>query len=32
VLTTGNGLKDSVSAALGIHVPDTLINSVDDIL
>ncbi|MCD4722923.1 MAG: threonine synthase [Desulfobacula sp.] len=32
VLTTGNGLKDSVSASLGIRVPDTLIHSVDDIL
>jgi len=32
VLTTGNGLKDSASATLGIHIPETLINSVDDIL
>lgn len=32
VLTTGNGLKDSASATLGIHVPETLIDSVDDIL
>jgi threonine synthase len=32
VLTTGNGLKDSTSATLGIHIPETLINSVDDIL
>jgi threonine synthase len=32
VLATGNGLKDSASAALGIHIPDTLTDSVDDIL
>jgi len=32
VLATGNGLKDSASAALGIHIPETLIGSVDDIL
>ncbi len=32
VLTTGNGLKDSASAALGIHVPDMLIDTVDDTL
>jgi len=32
VLTTGNGLKDSKSATLGIQVPETLIDSVDDIL
>ena len=31
ILTTGNGLKDSVSAALGIHVPETLIDSIEDI-
>ncbi len=32
VLTTGNGLKDSTSAALGIQVPEVLINSVEEIL
>ncbi len=32
ILTTGNGLKDSVSAQLGISMPETLITSVDDIL
>lgn len=32
VLTTGNGLKDSTSAMLGIQVPKTLIDTVDDIL
>ncbi len=32
VLTTGNGLKDSASAALGIKVPETLIDSIDDII
>jgi threonine synthase len=32
VLTTGNGLKDSTSAALGIQVPEILINSVEEIL
>lgn len=32
ILTTGNGLKDSTSATLGIHVPENLINSVEDIL
>ncbi len=32
VLATGNGLKDSTAATLGIHVPETLIDSVDDIL
>ena len=32
VLTTGNGLKDSASASLGIEMPQTLIHSVDDIL
>ncbi|NNK95040.1 MAG: threonine synthase [Desulfobacterales bacterium] len=32
VLTTGNGLKDSTSATLGIQVPKTLIDTVDDIL
>jgi len=32
VLTTGNGLKDSASASLGISMPQTLIHSIDDIL
>ncbi len=32
ILATGNGLKDSTSAQLGITIPDTLITSVDDIL
>lgn len=32
VLTTGNGLKDSSSATLGIDVPENLIDSVDDII
>ena len=32
VLTTGNGLKDSASATLGVQVPETLIDSVDEIL
>ena len=32
VLTTGNGLKDSASASLGISVSQTLIHSIDDIL
>jgi len=32
ILATGNGLKDSSSAALGIQVPEKLIDSVDDIL
>jgi threonine synthase len=32
VLTTGNGLKDISSAYLGVIVPQTYINSVDDIL
>ncbi|PLY02654.1 MAG: pyridoxal-5'-phosphate-dependent protein subunit beta [Desulfuromonas sp.] len=32
VLTTGNGLKDSRSAQLGIHLPEELIGSIDDIL
>ena len=31
ILTTGNGLKDSVSAQLGISMPKTLITSVNDI-
>lgn len=32
VLTTGNGLKDSAAATLGINVPETLIDSINDIL
>jgi len=32
ILATGNGLKDSTSATLGIQVPETLIDSIDDIL
>lgn len=32
ILSTGNGLKDSASATLGIQVPETLITSMDDIL
>lgn len=32
VLATGNGLKDTASASLGITMPETLIHSVDDIL
>lgn len=32
VLTTGNGLKDSTSATLGIQVPENLIDSVEEIL
>jgi threonine synthase len=31
LLTTGNGLKDSMSATLGIEVPEQLINTIDDI-
>ena len=31
ILTTGNGLKDSTSATLGIDVPQQLIKSIDDI-
>ena len=31
ILTTGNGLKDSKSATLGITVPEQLIRSIDDI-
>jgi threonine synthase len=31
ILTTGNGLKDSTSATLGIEVPQQLINTIDDI-
>ncbi len=32
ILATGNGLKDSTSAQLGINMPETLITSLDDIL
>jgi len=32
ILATGNGLKDISSAALGIRVPEVLIDSVEDIL
>ena len=32
VLATGNGLKDSVTAQLGIEMPERLISSVNDIL
>lgn len=32
VLTTGNGLKDTASAALGVDIPETLIDTVEDIL
>lgn len=32
LLTTGNGLKDSTSATLGIEVPQQLINTIDDIM
>jgi threonine synthase len=32
VLTTGSGLKDTVTAQTGISVPETFITSVDDIL
>lgn len=32
ILATGNGLKDSGTAALGIDMPGTLIDSVDEIL
>lgn len=32
ILSTGNGLKDTKTAALGVKVPETLIRSVDDIL
>jgi threonine synthase len=31
ILSTGNGLKDSATAALGIKVPEVLIDSIDDI-
>ena len=31
ILATGNGLKDSTSATLGIEVPQQLINTIDDI-
>ncbi len=32
ILTTGNGLKDSASAALAVEVPEKTINSVEEIL
>ncbi len=32
ILTTGNGLKDSGSAARGVQMPETLVASIDDIL
>ena len=32
ILATGNGLKDSASAALGIHMPETMISTIDEIL
>jgi len=32
ILSTGNGLKDSATAALGIEVPEALIDTVDEIL
>ena len=32
ILATGNGLKDSSSATLGIEMPETLINSIEEIL
>ena len=32
VLTTGNGLKDSASATLGIEVPEQLVDSVDSLI
>ena len=31
VLTTGNGLKDTGSAALGLEVPEHCIDTIDDI-
>ncbi len=31
VMATGNGLKDTASAALGVQVPETLIESVEEI-
>lgn len=31
ILATGNGLKDTAAATLGIQVPETLIDSIDDI-
>jgi len=31
ILTTGNGLKDAQTAAMGVQLPETLINSVDDV-
>jgi threonine synthase len=32
ILSTGNGLKDTTSAALGVSVPETLISCLDDIV
>jgi threonine synthase len=32
ILSTGNGLKDSASAALGVSVPETLVSSLNDIV
>jgi threonine synthase len=32
ILATGNGLKDSASATLGIQIPETLIKSIDEIV
>ncbi|MBT8330612.1 MAG: pyridoxal-phosphate dependent enzyme, partial [Desulfofustis sp.] len=32
VLTTGNGLKDTGSAALGVEVPEQCIDTIDDII
>lgn len=32
IMTTGNGLKDCASASLGIQMPETLINSIEEIL
>lgn len=32
ILTTGNGLKDSASATLGIEVPERLVKSIDDLI
>lgn len=32
VLTTGNGLKDCASAALGVQMPEVLVNTVEEIL
>jgi threonine synthase len=32
ILSTGSWLKDSASAALGVHVPETLISSIEEIV